>query len=186
VGASATDDEAVTDDELPALVDGSSDEDESSNEDEPVLVGAATSLAAHVLPPGKHKDFFLTLTTVDEFSCASRQDVMAATFALRSLTLETQSRGKLHVHTWMAVPRGIFYVAHSRVQNIACVDVNAYVANYVAKGQRSRDNLFHFAQQKLHKGTHHLNLAGGHLKVTGVPFTVIDNANANTSTMSFM
>ena len=183
--APATDDEAATDDELPALVDGISDEDGSSNEDEPVLVGTATSLAAHVLPRG-YSDFFITRTTADEFSCASRQDVMAATFALRNLTLETQSCGKLHVHTWMAVPRGIFYVNRSRVQNIAFVDVHAYVANYVTKGQRSRDNLFQFAQQKLPKGTHHLNLAGDHLKITGVPFAVIDNANANTSTMSFM
>ena len=39
----------------------------------------------------------------DEFPCARRQDVMAAAFALRHLTLETQSRGKLH-------PHGIFYV----------------------------------------------------------------------------
>ena len=100
--APATDDEAATDDELPALVDGISDEDGSSNEDEPVLVGTATSLAAHVLPRG-YSDFFITRTTADEFSCASRQDVMAATFALRNLTLETQSCGKLHVHVGNAV-----------------------------------------------------------------------------------
>ena len=37
----------------------------------------------------------------------------------------------------------------------------------------------------LPEGTHRLNLAGGHLKVTGVPFAVIDNFNANTSTRSF-
>ena len=36
-----------------------SDENESSNEDEPVLVGTATSLAAHVLPRG-YSDFFIT------------------------------------------------------------------------------------------------------------------------------
>ena len=51
--------------------------------------------------PGK-PDFFVTLIVIDEFSYARRQDVMAAAFALRNLTLETQSRGKLH-------PHGIFY-----------------------------------------------------------------------------
>ena len=60
---------------------------------------------------------------------------MATAFALRNLTLETQSRGKLHAHARMAVPHGIFYAAHSRVKNVASVDVNTYVANYVAKGQ---------------------------------------------------
>ena len=40
-------------------------------------------------------------TFVDEYCSASRQAVMATTFALRTLTLETQTRGKgrLHVHT---------------------------------------------------------------------------------------
>jgi len=108
--------------------DGSSDEDESSNEDEPVLVSAATSLAVHVLPLDC-SNFLVTLTIVDEFCCASRQAVMATTVALRTLTLETQMRGKLHAHTWMAVPLGIFYVATSRVQNIACVGASTYVAN---------------------------------------------------------
>ena len=88
--ASTTADEAATADELPALLDGSSDEDEPVSG---VRIDAS---------PGK-PDFFVTLTTVDEFSCARRrQDVMAAAFALRHLTLETQSRGKLH-------PHGIFY-----------------------------------------------------------------------------
>eukprot|EP00964_Phaeocystis_antarctica_P071095 scaffold43340_cov30-Phaeocystis_antarctica.AAC.1 len=50
---------------------------------------------------------------------------MAAAFALRPLTLETQSRGKLH-------PHGHLYVAHSRVKNVA--SVHTYVAKYVAKG----------------------------------------------------
>ena len=89
---------ALEEDELPALVDGS-----SSDEDEPVLVDAS---------PGK-PDFSLVI--VDEVSCARRQDVMAMAFALRNL--ETQSRGNLHAHTRMAVPHGIFYVAHSRVKN---------------------------------------------------------------------
>ena len=44
----------------------------------------------------------MTLIVIGEFSCARRQDVMAAAFALRHLTLDTQSRGKLH-------PHGIFY-----------------------------------------------------------------------------
>eukprot|EP00964_Phaeocystis_antarctica_P042296 scaffold24231_cov30-Phaeocystis_antarctica.AAC.1 len=39
---------------------------------------------------------------------------MAAAFALRHLTLETQSRGKLH-------PHGHLYVAHSRVKKVALV-----------------------------------------------------------------
>ena len=55
----------------------------------------------------------------------------------------------------------------------------------VSQTSRSLNDLFRFAQQGLPKGTHRLNLAGGHLKVTGVPFAVIDNFNANTSTRSF-
>ena len=89
---------ALEEDDLPALVDGS-----SSDEDEPVLVDAS---------PGK-PDFSLVI--VDEVSCARRQDVMAMAFALRNL--ETQSRGNLHAHPRMDVPHGIFYVAHSRVKN---------------------------------------------------------------------
>ena len=50
---------------------------------------------------------------------------MAAAFALRHLTLETQSRGNLH-------PHGNLYVAHSRVKNVA--SAHTYVAKYVAKG----------------------------------------------------
>ena len=86
-------------DERPAL-------DDSSDEDEPVSgvrIDASPGKSDFFdASPGK-PDFFVTLTTVDEFSCARRrQDVMAAAFALRHLTLETQSRGKLH-------PHGIFY-----------------------------------------------------------------------------
>ena len=55
--------------------------------------------------PGK-PDFFVTLTTVDEFSCARRQDVMAAGFDLRDLTLKAQSRGKLHPHGTFYAVRG--------------------------------------------------------------------------------
>ena len=75
-------------DELPAL------RDDSSDEDEPVS-GARIDGS-----PGK-SDFFdaspgdpsllFTFTAVDE-------DVMTAASALRHLTLETQSRGKLHTH----------------------------------------------------------------------------------------
>ena len=78
--------------------------------------------------PGK-PDFFVTIV-IDELPCARRQDVMAAVFALRHLTLETQSRGKLH-------PHGIFDVAHSRVKNVA--SVHTYVAKYVAKGPSDAD-----------------------------------------------
>jgi len=74
--------------QLPALLDGSSDEDEPVSG---VRIDAS---------PGK-PDFFVTIV-IDELPCARRQDVMAAVFALRHLTLETQSRGKLH-------PHGIFY-----------------------------------------------------------------------------
>ena len=70
-------------DELPAL-------DDSSDEDEPV---SGVRIDAS---PGK-PDFFVTIV-IDELPCARRQDVMAAVFALRHLTLETQSRGKLHPH----------------------------------------------------------------------------------------
>ena len=55
------------------------------------------------------------------------------------LALETQSRGKLHAHTRMTVPHGFLYVAHSRVKNAASVDVNTYVANYVAKGRSASE-----------------------------------------------
>ena len=106
---STTADEAATADELPALLDGSSDEDEPVSG---VRIDASpgkydffvTSLGKHdffVTSLGK-PDFFVTLIVIDKFSCARRQDVMAAAFALRHLTLETQSRGKLH-------PHGIFY-----------------------------------------------------------------------------
>ena len=106
-------------DELPAL------RDDSSDEDEPVS-GARIDGS-----PGK-SDFFdaspgdpsllFTFTAVDE-------DVTAAS-ALRHLTLETQSRGKLH-------PHGHLYVARSRVKNVA--SVHTYVAKYVAKGPSDAD-----------------------------------------------
>ena len=94
--------EEHTRDELPALLDGCSDE-----EDEPV---SAVHFAASpgkpelfVASPGK-PDIFVPLIVIDEFSCA--QDVMAAAFALRHLTLETQSRGKLHMHSISYAVRG--------------------------------------------------------------------------------
>ena len=92
---STTADEAATADELPALLDGSSDEDEPVSG---VRIDASPGKSDFFdASPGK-PDFFVTLTTVDEFSCARRQDVMKAASALRHLTLETQSRGKLHTH----------------------------------------------------------------------------------------
>ena len=109
--ASTKADEAATADELPALLDGSSDEDEPVSG---VRIDAS---------PGK-PDFFVPLIVIDEFPCIRRQDVMAAAFALRHLTLETQSRGNLH-------PHGNLYVAHSRVKNVA--SAHMYVAKYVAK-----------------------------------------------------
>ena len=84
-------------DDLPAL------RDDSWNEDEPVS-GVRTDAS-----PGK-PDFFVPLIVIDELPCARRQDVMAAVFALRHLTLETQSLGKLP-------PHGHLYVARSRVKN---------------------------------------------------------------------
>jgi len=38
----------------------------------------------------------------------------------------------------------------------------------------------------LPEGTHRLNLAGDRLKVTGVPFSIVSNTNADTSTRSFL
>ena len=102
-------DEAATADELPALLDGSSDEDEPGKPD------------FFVASLGK-PDFFVTLIVTDEFSCTRRQDVMRMPPPLRHLTLETQSRGKLH-------PHGLLYVAHSRVKNVA--SVHTYVAMQV-------------------------------------------------------
>ena len=90
----------ATDDELPALVDGSSDEDE------PVLVGASPGKPDSIDASLGKPDFFVTLITVDEFSRARRQDVMATAFALRNLALETQSRGKLHTHSISYAVRG--------------------------------------------------------------------------------
>mmetsp|Transcript_41197 Transcript_41197/g.98929 ORF Transcript_41197/g.98929 Transcript_41197/m.98929 type:complete len:145 (+) Transcript_41197:420-854(+) len=83
-----------------------SDENESSNEDEPVQVRGANSLAIH-------SNFLVTRTFVDEYCSASRQAVMATTFALRTLTLETQTRGKgrLHVHTCIWIIPGRDHVA---------------------------------------------------------------------------
>ena len=125
---STTADEAATADELPALLDGSSDEDEPVSG---VRIDASPGKPDFFVTSLGKPDFFVTLTTVDEFSCARRrQDVMAAAFALRHLTLETQSRGKLH-------PHGHLYVARSRVKNVA--SVHTYVAKYVAKGPSDAD-----------------------------------------------
>ena len=98
-------------------------------------VGASLGNPASIDASLGKPDFFVPFITVDELSSAHRQDVMATAFALRNLTLETQSRGKLDAHARMAEPHGIFYAAHSRVKNVASADVNTYVANYVAKGQ---------------------------------------------------
>ena len=38
----------------------------------------------------------------------------------------------------------------------------------------------------LPEGTHRLNLADDHLEVTGVPFSIVSNTNADTSTRSFL
>ena len=38
----------------------------------------------------------------------------------------------------------------------------------------------------LPEGTHRLNLADDHLRVTGVPFSIVSNTNADTSTRSFL
>ena len=38
----------------------------------------------------------------------------------------------------------------------------------------------------LPEGTHRLNLADDHLEVTGVPFSIVCNTNADTSTRSFL
>ena len=38
----------------------------------------------------------------------------------------------------------------------------------------------------LPEGTHRLNLADDHLNVTGVPFSIVSNTNADTSTRSFL
>ena len=67
-----------------------------------MLVSAATSLAVHVLPPD-YSNFLVTLTIVDEFCYTNRQAVMATTVALRTLTLETQMRGKLHAPGWLCL-----------------------------------------------------------------------------------
>ena len=104
-----------------------------------MLVGASPGKPDSIDASLGKPDFFVTLITVDEFSRARRQDVMATAFALRNLALETQSRGKLHAHTRMTVPHGFLYVAHSRVKNAASVDVNTYVANYVAKGRSASE-----------------------------------------------
>ena len=70
-----------------------------------MLVGASPGKPDSIDASLGKPDFFVTLITVDEFSRARRQDVMATAFALRNL--ETQSRGNLHAHTRMAVPHGI-------------------------------------------------------------------------------
>ena len=99
-------------DELPAL------RDDSSDEDEPVsgarIDGSPGTSDFFDASPGDPSLLF-TFTAVDE-------DVMTAASALRHLTLETQSRGKLH-------PHGLLYVAHSRVKNVA--SVHTYVAMQV-------------------------------------------------------
>ena len=56
----------------------------------------------------------------------------------------------------------------------------------LSQTSRSLNDLFRFAQQGLPQGSHRLNLAGGHLKVTGVPFSILSNTNASTSTRSFL
>jgi len=75
----ATAGEAATADELPALLDGSSDEDEPVSG---VRIDASPGKPDFFVTSLGKPDFFVTLTTVDdEFSCSRRQDVMAAAFA---------------------------------------------------------------------------------------------------------
>ena len=76
---STTADEAATADELPALLDGSSDEDEPVSG---VRIDASPGKPDFFVTSLGKPDFFVTLTTVDdEFSCSRRQHVMAAAFA---------------------------------------------------------------------------------------------------------
>ena len=101
-------------DEPPALIADSSDEEEPVSG---VRIDASPGKPDFFDASLGKPDFFVTLTTDDEFSCTRHQDVMTAAFALRHVTLETQSRGKLHTH--------------SRVKNVA--SVHTYVERYVAK-----------------------------------------------------
>ena len=76
---STTAGEAATADEFPALLDGSSDEDEPVSG---VRIDASPGKPDFFVTSLGKPDFFVTLTTVDdEFSCSRRQDVMAAAFA---------------------------------------------------------------------------------------------------------
>ena len=56
----------------------------------------------------------------------------------------------------------------------------------VSKTSRTLNDCFRFAQECLPKGSHRLNLAGGHLKVTGMPYAMIESTLANSSTRSFI
>ena len=83
-------------DELPALRDDSSDEDEPVSG---VRIDASPGKPDFFdASPGK-PGCFVTLIVIDEFSCARRQDVRTAASALRHVTLETQLRGIFRLHT---------------------------------------------------------------------------------------
>jgi hypothetical protein len=58
--------------------------------------------------------------------------------------------------------------------------------NGISVCSRALNDRFRFAQMGLPKGTHRHHEAGGHFKVTGIPYAIIDTiANTNSSTRSF-
>jgi hypothetical protein len=59
--------------------------------------------------------------------------------------------------------------------------------NGISACSRALNDRFRFAQMGLPKGTHRHHEAGGHFKVTGIPYAIIDTiANTNSSTRSFL
>ena len=89
---------STSDDDLPALILDSSEQD-SSEEDAPTS-GVRGCVRCSLVKP----EFFVTLTNDEFFRARGEMDEMAAAFL--PPTLETQSRGSLHVHTTVAEPHG--------------------------------------------------------------------------------
>ena len=56
----------------------------------------------------------------------------------------------------------------------------------LSKQSRAANDLFRFAQFALPKGTHHIPDMYKHLKVTGIPFSIVPNLNESTSTRAFL
>ena len=90
-------------------------------------------------------------------------------------------RGEMSSRQWCVRPRSL--PAPTRAPGGDCVrPLIAYRLRLSLRGRwRSAT-----PSSALPEGTHRLNLADDHLEVTGVPFSIVSNTNADTSTRSFL